>query len=146
MDSNGRDAFDGDDDPNASSEPIDPAEAAFDALVDLAIGEIPEPFADQLNTVAFVVEDEPPPGQSPPGQVLLGLYSGVPRTAWGVDNVPVPSKISIFRGPHERLFRSPEARRRAVEETVFHETAHHFGISDDRLRELQASRARPNRN
>ena len=68
-----------------------------------------------------------------------------PRTTWGVDNAPVPSKISIFRGPHERLFRTPEARRRAVEETVFHETAHHFGISDDRLRELQASRARPNR-
>jgi predicted Zn-dependent protease with MMP-like domain len=29
---------------------------------------------------------------------------------------------------------------RAVEDTVFHEVAHHFGISDGRLRELRSDR------
>jgi len=144
MHSDRSDSFDADADVDGQQAP-DPAEAAFDALVDFAIRKIPEPFADQLYTVAFVVEDEPAPGQTPPGQLLLGLYTGVPRTAWGVDNAAIPSKISIFRGPHERLYRDPEARRRAVEETVFHEVAHHFGITDERLRQLQASRARPNR-
>jgi predicted Zn-dependent protease with MMP-like domain len=124
---------------------LDPAAAEFNGFVDSAISEIPPPFADELYTVAIVVDDEPAPGQSPPGQTLLGLYSGVPRTSWGADGVPFPSKITIFRGPHERAYRNPEARARAVEETVFHEVAHHFGISDQRLRDLQAGRARPNR-
>jgi predicted Zn-dependent protease with MMP-like domain len=64
----------------------------------------------------------------------------VPRTAWGVDNVAVANKITIYRGPHERFYPDPAARAAAVEATVFHEVAHHFGISDDRLRELQHRR------
>lgn len=110
---------------------------AFEALVDDAIAAIPPPFSNQLHTVAIVVEDEPPPGHVPPGQTLLGLYTGVPRTTWGVDNVPVPNKIAIYRGPHERLYPDQAARAVAVLGTVFHEVAHHFGISDARLRELQ---------
>ena len=115
----------------------------FEALVDDAIDAIPPPFADRLHTVAIVVEDEPPPAAVPPGRALLGLYSGVPRTSWGVDNAPVPSKISIFRGPLTRFYPDRASLAAAVESTVFHEVAHHFGISDDRLRELQPSRARP---
>ena len=126
-------------------ERFDPGAAAFNRLVEAAISEIPPPFADQLYTVAIVVDDEPAPGQSPPGQMLLGLYSGVPRTSWGADGAAFPNKITIFRGPHERMYRDPTARGRAVEETVFHEVAHHFGITDQRLRDLQATRARPNR-
>ena len=126
-------------------ERFDPGAAAFNRLVDAAIDEIPPPFSDQLYTVAIVVDDEPGPGQTPPGSTLLGLYTGVPRTSWGADGVPFPNKITIFRGPHERMYRDPVARGRAVEETVFHEVAHHFGISDQRLRDLQSKRARPNR-
>ena len=116
----------------------------FEALVDDAIDAIPSPFAEQLHTVAIVVEDEPPPGAVLPGRTLLGLYTGVPRTAWGVDNVPVPSKIAIFRGPLTRLYPDRASLAAAIESTVFHEVAHHFGISDDRLRELQPGRARAN--
>jgi predicted Zn-dependent protease with MMP-like domain len=113
---------------------------AFDELIDDALDQIPSPFRERLNTVAVVSEDEPPPGQVPPGQVLFGLFQGVPRTAWGVDNVAVANKITIYRGPHERFYPDPAARAAAVEATVFHEVAHHFGISDDRLRELQQRR------
>ncbi|MBM4408312.1 MAG: metallopeptidase family protein [Chloroflexi bacterium] len=115
----------------------------FGALVDDAIERIPSPFADRLHTVAIVVEDEPRPDQNPPGQTLLGLYQGVPRTAWGADNAAVPSKISIFKGPLERNNPTDERLAAAVEAVVFHEVAHHFGISDERLRELEAeARAR----
>jgi len=110
---------------------------AFEALVDDAIDEIPSPFRERLNTVAIVAEDEPPPDAVPPGQTLFGLFQGVPRTTFGADHAAVANKISIYRGPHERFFRDPAARARAVEATVFHEVAHHFGISDERLRELQ---------
>ena len=111
---------------------------AFDTMIDDALDRIPSPFREQLNTVAVVAEDEALPGQAAPGQVLLGLFQGVPRTAWGVDNAPIANKITIYRLPHERLYPDPADRARAVEGTVFHEVAHHFGISDERLRELQS--------
>jgi predicted Zn-dependent protease with MMP-like domain len=110
---------------------------AFETMIDDAIDRLPPPFRDHLDTVAIVAEDEPPPERVPPGQVLFGLFQGVPRTTWGVDNAAIANKISIYRGPHERSYPDPVARARAVEATVFHEVAHHFGISDDRLRELQ---------
>ena len=69
-----------------------------------AIAAIPEPFASQLGSVAIVVEDEAGPDQlaSVGARGLFGLYQGVPRTRWGADGAPVPSKITIFRGPLER--------------------------------------------
>ena len=110
---------------------------AFEIMIDDALEQIPSPFRERLDTVAVVAEDEPPPGHVPPGQTLFGLFQGVPRTAWGADNAAFANKISIYRGPHERFYPDPVARASAVEATVFHEVAHHFGISDDRLRELQ---------
>ena len=107
-------------------------------MIDDALERIPSPFRERLDTVVVVAEDEPPPAHIPPGQTLFGLFQGVPRTAWGADIALVANKISIYRGPHERSYPDPAARARAVEATVFHEVAHHFGISDDRLRELQS--------
>ena len=115
----------------------------FEAMVDDAIDQIPAPFRERLHTVAIVVEEEPSPEQVPPGRSLLGLYTGVPRTAYGVDNAAVPSKIAIFRRPLTRSYPERAALAAAVESTVFHEIAHHFGISDARLRELQSPKARP---
>ena len=115
------------------------AEDLFLGLVDAAVRAIPSPFAEQLGSVAIVVEDEPSREQlaSSGAYGLLGLYQGVPRTAYGAENAAIASKITIFRRPLERSSRGPEALARAVEDTVIHEVAHHFGISDDRIRELQ---------
>jgi predicted Zn-dependent protease with MMP-like domain len=84
------------------------------------------------------VEDEPTADQlaSVDARGLFGLYQGVPRTRWGADGVPLVSKITLFRGPLTRANRDPERLRRAIRETLHHEIAHHFGIDDDRLREL----------
>jgi predicted Zn-dependent protease with MMP-like domain len=114
----------------------------FEELVLAALNELPEVFRDRLGSVAIVVDDEPTLEQlasvGAPG--LLGLYTGVPRTAWGAGEAAVASKITIFRGPHLRQFRDPEALARGVRETVHHEVAHHFGISDARLDELARER------
>ena len=120
------------------------AQGEFDELIRLAIERIPEPFASRLNSVAIVVDDEATPEQlaSVGARALFGLYQGVPRTAYGADWAQVPSKITIFRRPLEAAHRTPTGRARAVEETVFHEVAHHFGISDERLRELQREKLR----
>lgn len=115
------------------------ADAAFYELVDRALAGIPAPFASRLDTVAIVVDDEATPDQlkSVGAHGLFGLYQGVPRTAYRADWAQVPSKITIFRRPLEAAYRDPDRRARAVEDTVVHEVAHHFGISDERLRELQ---------
>ena len=79
------------------------------------------------------VEEEPPEGLP-----LLGLYQGVPLTRRSVGYAGVaPDKITIYRGPLERRSLGHSARlRQEVRRVVMHEIAHHFGISDERLHEL----------
>ena len=88
---------------------------------------------DLMTNVAVTVEDEPPPGQP-----LLGLYEGIP---WGKRGPyyagALPDKITIYRLPLERIAGGdPERLRAEVRRVVFHEIAHHFGISDARLVEI----------
>jgi predicted Zn-dependent protease with MMP-like domain len=114
-------------------------DANLEALVAHALDRLPAPFRDRLGSVAIVIEDEPTPDQlaSVRAHGLYGLYQGVPRTAWGAEQASVPSKITIFRGPLTRAYRTPDRLAAAVIDTVYHEIAHHFGISDARLRELR---------
>lgn len=115
-------------------EPVD-----LEATVIEALDQLPEVFRERLGSVAIVIEDEPTAAQlaSVGARGLYGLYQGVPRTTYGADNAQVPSKITIFRGPLTRANRTPERLAAAVTDTVYHEVAHHFGISDARLRELR---------
>ena len=117
---------------------------AFGTLIDAAIGRLPAEFRERLDSVAIVVEDEPTAEQlaSVAAGGLYGLYQGIPRTRWGADGATFPSKITIFRGPLERAHRNPAALAAAVEDVVRHEVAHHLGIDDRRLRELQRGRHR----
>jgi predicted Zn-dependent protease with MMP-like domain len=121
------------------AEQPDVLDVLFDEAIDRTIKSLPDEFVDRLGSVAIVVEDEPTPAQlaSVGARGLYGLYQGVPRTRWGVDNAAVPSKITLFRGPLVRSSRSMSSLARAVESTLLHEIAHHFGISDERIRELQ---------
>ncbi|MGD0863057.1 MAG: metallopeptidase family protein [Candidatus Limnocylindrales bacterium] len=125
-------------DPFGGDESADP----FEALVLAALDSLPDVFRERLGSVAIVIEDEASANQlasvRAPG--LLGLYTGVPRTAWGADHVALASKITIFRGPHLRQYRDPDSLARGVTNTVRHEIAHHFGISDARLEELARER------
>ena len=125
--------------------PSDPTETDIEDLVVDALERLPAPFLAQLGSVAIVVEDEATPEQlaSVGAHGLYGLYQGVPRTAWGADQVQLPSKITIFRGPLMRANRTPERLSTAVAETVYHEIAHHLGISDARLHELARERTDP---
>jgi predicted Zn-dependent protease with MMP-like domain len=114
----------------------------FEDWVLEAIDALPEQFRDRLGGVAILVEEWPTAEQlasvNAPG--LYGLYTGVPLNRLGADWAQTPSRITIFRGTLERQFRSPEALRAKVIDTVHHEIAHHFGISDDRLHELAEER------
>jgi predicted Zn-dependent protease with MMP-like domain len=106
---------------------------AFEEYAEQALASLPDELRAQMSNVEIVVEEEPPQGQP-----LLGLYQGVPltrRTSYygGV----LPDKITLYRGPILRLYGHDAQRlRREVRRVVLHEIAHHFGISDERLVEL----------
>jgi predicted Zn-dependent protease with MMP-like domain len=105
----------------------------FDEAIDAAVASLPAELSDALSNVEIVVEDEPPDGRP-----LLGLYQGVPlsRRTSNYSGV-LPDKISIFRGPiTRRAGGDAEYLRREIIHVVLHEIAHHFGISDERLIEI----------
>jgi len=109
----------------------------FDRLVEEAFARIPARFRRRLRNVAMLVEREPPRGRGD----LLGLYEGRPLTQRSVtDPFSMPDRITIFQGPHERLARDPAHLRRLVEETVWHEVAHYFGLDERRVRAAERRR------
>ena len=109
------------------------SDADFEQILDAALASLPDDLRGFMSNVAIVVEDEPPPGMP-----LLGLYEGIPLTRRGAAYGGVlPDKITIYRRPLERHYGAdPERLRREIRRVVLHEVAHHFGISDERLIEL----------
>lgn len=105
----------------------------FERLVREAVDFLPPEFRASMSNVEIVVEEEPPAGEP-----LLGLYRGVPLTLRGSGYAGVlPDKVTIFRGPIERLAGGDHDRLRVeIRRVVLHEVAHHFGISDERLIEI----------
>jgi predicted Zn-dependent protease with MMP-like domain len=120
--------------------------AQFDRLVEAAYARIPARFRRRLKNVALVVEPEPnghqlARGRVPRGSTLLGLYEGRPLTSRSVfDSFTMPDRITIFQGPHERLATSPEHCAKLVEETVWHEVAHYFGMDELQVRTAERKR------
>ena len=108
-------------------------EVDFEECVQAALDSLPPELGGYMSNVAVVVEDEPPGGRP-----LLGLYQGVPLTRRGSSyGAVLPDKISIYRGPLERHYGADRARLlQEIRRVVLHEVAHHFGISDERLREM----------
>jgi predicted Zn-dependent protease with MMP-like domain len=111
----------------------------FEEMVADALDAIPAELAEQMENVAVVVEDWPPRDRADAHDgTLLGLYEGVPltsRSPIGYAGV-LPDRITIFRGPLCERAVDEDDLAAAVRTTVLHEVGHHFGISDDRLREL----------
>ncbi len=117
----------------------------FERLVARALDDLPPEVAAMLDNVDVVVEQEPSPEQldqraevraSGPTDAedgpLFGLYEGVPLTERGSGyTLVLPDKITIFRGPLERTYRSPQAIAREVRVTVMHELAHHLGFDEE---------------
>ena len=119
---------------------------SFDRLVAEAWARIPPRFRRRMQNIAILVEDEPSPGQLargrvPRGGTLLGLYEGRPLTQRSVfESFAMPDRITIFEGPHQRLARNPEDLARLVEDTVWHEVAHYYGLDHKRIHELDSKR------
>lgn len=119
--------------------------ADFEDLVIEALVGLPIFFQERMENVELLVDDWPSRADQEDAQIeggglLLGLYHGIPLTERGSGYFLVtPDTITLFQGPIELVSGGDLDRvREQVRHTVIHEIAHHFGISDDRLRELGA--------
>lgn len=117
--------------------------ATFEAVVVEALDQLPEAFARYLDNVEVLIERRPlrehrRAAGIKPWQTLYGLYQGIPLTEREHDVVVLPDTITIFREPLVRDFPNRAELQAEIRRTVLHEIAHVFGISDERLRELDA--------
>ena len=117
---------------------------SFERLVVRALDTIPEPFASWLSNMAVVIENDPDPEVRATYGSLLGLYEGVPFTAGDEGFAPaIPPRIIIYQRPHERCCLTLGELRAEVRETVLHEIAHQFGLSDEELEAMGPLRRQP---
>ena len=116
--------------------------AEFESLVEEALAHLPQQFAELVENVAIVVEEEPSDDDLEilddesyeAGEELLGIYRGIALPQRTHDMLPaLPDQIAIFRGPILRIARSRREIIRQVRETVIHELGHYFGLSDDEM-------------
>ncbi len=104
----------------------------FEELVAEALDALPGWVLERMENVEVLVEERPPRGEPN----LLGRYHGIPLTERRDYAGVLPDTITLYRSTIERVARDEDHLRRVVAHTVEHEVAHHFGISDDRLREI----------
>lgn len=119
----------------------------FDKLIDLALNGLPAEFLDRLENVSIVIEDWPRQdqvkrlrGRSRRG-LILGLYEGIPQTRRGRYGIgpTLPDKITIFKTPILMISKSYDDVVENIKETVIHEIAHHFGMSEEAIRDARGS-------
>lgn len=110
----------------------------FEALVGKALDGLPEDFAELLDNIVVVVEDEA--GEEELAELgidhpddLLGLYRGVPLTDRESSFVELPDQVVIYRLPIVHMCRNRREVIREVRDTLVHELGHHFGLSDDEM-------------
>lgn len=105
----------------------------FDAIVAEALDSLPPWVLSSMENVQVTVEEDPPADQ----RTLLGLYHGIPLTDRGhAYSGALPDKITLYRSTLRSISKNEGQLKARIAHTVAHEIAHHFGISDDRLREM----------
>ena len=115
----------------------------FEKLVADAMDDLADKVARNMDNVVVVWDEDPTPEQRvkmklQPYQTLFGLYEGIPKPARGAGyNLVLPDKITIFRGPMLRVAHDMDELKRIIHNTVWHEIAHHFGLSHAEIDALE---------
>lgn len=114
----------------------------FEKLVEEAIAELPERFAEFLEEVPIEIHTRPSRKLLrelglDEDELLMGLYRGRALTERSVeDSGRLPDVIYVFQEDHELVCDSREQLVEEVRKTVLHEIGHHFGMDEDDLEAL----------
>ncbi len=120
----------------------------FEQLVARAVESLPDEFIARLENIVVVVENYPTHAQLAEtglgrSYALLGLYEGVPLTERGRHyNLVTPDKITIFQKPIESECGNDAEITAEIQSVVQHEIAHHFGIGDARLTQIEKAKSK----
>jgi predicted Zn-dependent protease with MMP-like domain len=117
----------------------------FEELLTAGIDNVPKPYRDRIENVAFILEDDPTPEQRlklrlHPYETLFGLYEGVPLPRRNGTLKLLPDKITIFKNPLLAASRDLADLKAKIGHTVWHEVAHYFGLNHAKIDQLDAKR------
>ncbi len=126
--------------PDEFPKPIALSQQAFDAAVEDALLELPEPVRRYLSNVAITVEDLPQDqdllGADPPlSPAILGVFRGAPyghkasMDPWS----HFPSSIVLYQRNLERFARTREDLIEQIGVTLVHEVGHFLGLDEEDL-------------
>lgn len=120
----------------------------FDEILEQVLAELPDAVHKILDEVPLIVEDHPSPDVMKEMDLaaldeLCGLHDGIPLTEpeyrrWRTQ----PEGILIFRAGIMSMARNKDRKinrrelRRQIRITVLHEVGHHYGLSEEDLKEL----------
>jgi predicted Zn-dependent protease with MMP-like domain len=111
----------------------------FMKLVEEGVASLRPDIQKAMKNVAIVVRDIPSKRQRIENDLsddedLFGLYEGVPLTERGVsDDILLPDRITIFKEAILRAYTTHEEITACVQNTVWHEVAHHFGMDEEQV-------------
>ncbi|MBC7868939.1 metallopeptidase family protein [Candidatus Saccharibacteria bacterium] len=115
----------------------------FDQLISRAMDELPQKYIKGLNNVVIVYADDPDEHQRAKahlgeGNILLGLYEGIPLTKRGAGYTFVlPDKITLFKNPILAVVQTETQLFEQIKRTLWHEIAHYYGLDHSRIDALQ---------
>ena len=112
------------------------SEDEFEALVARALDQLPPEFAELLDNIVIVVEDEADAEDlrelgMEHADELLGLYRGIPLTERESGFPSLPDQVVLYRHAIVSICATRREVIREVRDTLVHEIGHHFGLSDD---------------
>lgn len=121
--------------------------ALFERIAQEEFSNVPERFARRIRNVALLLEEDPDAAvRAKEGlaqeETLLGIYHGIPASERGAFYGGVlPDTITLYRLPllgeaallrrEGRASDEEGAVRLAIRETLWHEIAHYFGMSEE---------------
>jgi len=121
----------------------------FEKLVEEGYERLPDWVREKINNVAILIEDELSPAERKLEQLandetLLGLYRGIPLSKRGGfygTGMTLPDTITIYQAPIEEAAEEEgKDVSEVVAETIWHEVAHHFGMSEREVRLRESKR------
>jgi predicted Zn-dependent protease with MMP-like domain len=121
---------------------IQVSDQQFQELINEALESLPGEHAPNIKNVAILYEYEPTPEQRvrlelQNNQTLFGLYEGVPLSQRQGMQPVYPDRITIFKGPMERVSSSIPELKEQIRHTLWHEIGHYYGLDHKRIAELE---------